>query len=197
MACHYYLYTTEDGTVCCSRKTCQVCGPRTSPRLDLPLPPPITNPYNFNDLLRQGWYWGPMSREKATDTLRGQPNGTFLVRDCSDLFHVFAISFTTTGGQVVHTLIKYRHGKWSFYKNMKKSQSSVVQLVQQSVKEMQSLSWDHGIQRLTRPLSRFDQVKSLQHICRFVIRLHTRLDLIPSLPLPTNLQKYLRENMMV
>lgn len=98
---------------------------------------------------------------------------------------------------MVHTLIKHRHGKWSFYKNMKKSQPSIVLLVQQSVKEMQSLSWDHSRQRLTRPLSRYDKVWSLQQICRFVIRLNTRLDLIQSLPLPTNMRNYLQENMMV
>ena len=196
MASNYFLYTEVNGTICCSRKVCRVCGTNALRMLQFIPPPLISNPYNFNELFHQGWYWGPLSRERATNMLKGEPNGTFLVRDCSDRFHLFAISFVTSGGQVVHTLIKHRNGKWSFYKNMKKSQPSVVQLVQQSMKEMQSLLWDHGVQCLTRPLTRFDRVQSLQHICRFAIRLHTRLDLIPSLPLPANMRNYLQGSIL-
>jgi hypothetical protein len=195
MASNYFLYNDVDGTVCCSRKNCRVCNTNTLRRTLQFSPLPLSNPYNFNDLLHQGWYWGPLSRERATNMLKQEANGTFLVRDSSDHFHLYAISFVSRG-QVIHTLIKHRNGKWSFYKNMKRCQPSVVQLVQQSMKEMQSLLWDQGAQCLTRPLTRFDRVQSLQHICRFVIRLHTRLDLIPSLPLPANMRSYLQGSVL-
>lgn len=37
------------------------------------------------------------------------------------------------------------------------------------------------------------QVRSLQYLCRFVIRQYTRVDHIQSLPLPTRIKGYLEE----
>ena len=47
--------------------------------------------------------------------------------------------------------------------------------------------------RLTNPVSRFMQVRSLQYLCRFVIRQYTRIDLIQKLPLPNKMKDYLQE----
>ncbi|KAK8748557.1 hypothetical protein OTU49_015855 [Cherax quadricarinatus] len=47
--------------------------------------------------------------------------------------------------------------------------------------------------RLTKPVSRFTQVRSLQYLCRFVIRQYTRVDHIQALPLPTRIKGYLEE----
>ncbi|XP_047356687.1 uncharacterized protein LOC124951820 isoform X2 [Vespa velutina] len=47
--------------------------------------------------------------------------------------------------------------------------------------------------RLTKPVSRFTQVKSLQYLCRFVIRQNTRLDNIHKLPLPKSMKGYIEE----
>lgn len=45
--------------------------------------------------------------------------------------------------------------------------------------------------QLLHPVSRFKQVQSLQHICRFIILKMVRRDLIATLPLPRRLIDYL------
>ncbi|CAN8014179.1 unnamed protein product, partial [Ixodes persulcatus] len=45
--------------------------------------------------------------------------------------------------------------------------------------------------QLLHPVSRFKQVQSLQHLCRFSILKSIRRDLIDSLPLPARLRAYL------
>lgn len=45
--------------------------------------------------------------------------------------------------------------------------------------------------QLLHPVSRFKQVQSLQHTCRFIILKMVRRDLIPTLPLPRRLIDYL------
>lgn len=42
-------------------------------------------------------------------------------------------------------------------------------------------------------MSCFLQVRSLQYLCRFVIRQYTRIDLIQKLPLPNKMKDYLQE----
>ncbi|GAB6023763.1 suppressor of cytokine signaling 7 [Chamberlinius hualienensis] len=56
--------------------------------------------------------------------------------------------------------------------------------------DVQTLS--HPI-RILSPISRFTQVRSLQFICRFSIRLNTRIDLLGELPLPKRIIQYLEE----
>lgn len=46
--------------------------------------------------------------------------------------------------------------------------------------------------RLTNPISKFDEVPSLQHICRYVIR--RRLDINKLHCLPMQLQEYVKQN---
>lgn len=48
--------------------------------------------------------------------------------------------------------------------------------------------------RLTKPVSRFTQVRSLQYLCRFVIRQNTRFDNIHKLPLPKTIRGYIEES---
>ncbi|EMP33801.1 Suppressor of cytokine signaling 7 [Chelonia mydas] len=47
--------------------------------------------------------------------------------------------------------------------------------------------------QLLYPVSRFSNVKSLQHLCRFRIRQLVRIDHIPELPLPKPLISYIRK----
>lgn len=47
--------------------------------------------------------------------------------------------------------------------------------------------------RLTKPISRFTQVRSLQYLCRFVIRQYISINNIQKLPLPVSLQVYLQQ----
>lgn len=45
--------------------------------------------------------------------------------------------------------------------------------------------------QLLHPVSRFKQIQSLQHMCRFVLLKCVRRDLIGQLPLPPKLKSYL------
>jgi len=161
-----------------------------------------------NELLRlsrYGWYWGPVSREEAEEKLAGQPEGAFLVRDSTDDRYLFSLSFRSSG-RTLHTRVEYCNGEFSFYAQPRSdSYRSMAELIEQCVAESQSgiYCYSRGTSgvgsqsypvKLTRPVSRFAQVRTLQYLCRFVIRQHTRVDHIQSLPLPISVKGWLKEN---
>lgn len=157
-------------------------------------------------LSRYGWYWGPVSREEAEEKLADQPEGAFLVRDSTDDRYLFSLSFRSSG-RTLHTRVEYCNGEFSFYAQPRSdSYHSMAELIERCVIESQSGIYCYsrgaatgvGSQsypvKLTRPVSRFSQVRSLQYLCRFVIRQHTRVDHIQSLPLPVSVKGWLKEN---
>jgi len=161
-----------------------------------------------NELLRlsrYGWYWGPVTREEAEEKLAGQPEGAFLVRDSTDDRYLFSLSFRSSG-RTLHTRVEYCNGEFSFYAQPRSdSYRSMAELIEQCVAESQSGIYCYsrgtstvGAQsypvKLTRPVSRFAQVRTLQYLCRFVIRQHTRVDHIQNLPLPVSVKGWLKEN---
>jgi len=161
-----------------------------------------------NELLRlsrYGWYWGPVSREEAEEKLAEQPEGAFLVRDSTDDRYLFSLSFRSSG-RTLHTRVEYCNGEFSFYAQPRSdSYRSMAELIEQCVAESQSgiYCYSRGTSgagsqsypvKLTRPVSRFAQVRSLQYLCRFVIRQHTRVDHIQNLPLPVSVKGWLKEN---
>jgi len=161
-----------------------------------------------NELLRlsrYGWYWGPVSREEAEEKLAGQPEGAFLVRDSTDDRYLFSLSFRSSG-RTLHTRVEYCNGEFSFYAQPRSdSYRSMAELIEQCVAESQSgiYCYSRGTSgmssqsypvKLTRPVSRFAQVRTLQYLCRFVIRQHTRVDHIQNLPLPVSVKGWLKEN---
>lgn len=48
--------------------------------------------------------------------------------------------------------------------------------------------------QLLHPVSRFRNMHSLQHLCRFEILKHTRKDLIDYLPIPPRMKEYLKQS---
>jgi len=154
-------------------------------------------------LPKYGWYWGPITRAEAEERLAGQQDGAFLLRDSSDDRYLLSLSFRSDG-RTLHTRIEHCNGLFSFYAQPEsEGYSSIVDLIERSMSDSQSGVFCYSRARtpgspsfpvrLARPVSRFTQVRSLQYLCRFVIRQHTRVDYIQKLPLPTSIKGWLEE----
>ncbi|XP_076150430.1 suppressor of cytokine signaling 6b [Alosa pseudoharengus] len=154
-------------------------------------------------LAKQGWYWGPITRWEAEEKLTNLIDGSFLVRDSSDDRYLLSLSFRSQG-KTLHTRIEHSNGSFSFYEQPDvEGHTSIVDLIEHSIKDSESGAFCYSRSRLpgsatypvrlTNPVSRFMQVRSLQYLCRFVIRQYTRIDLIQKLPLPNKMKDYLQE----
>lgn len=160
----------------------------------------------LRNLAQHGWYWGPMTRVEAEERLTGSNDGTFLVRDSSDERYLLSLSFRSQG-KTLHTRIEFCNGHFSFYSfpdSENEGYSSVAELIQCSMQYSSvgvfcfSRARTTGSPavpvRLLKPLSRFTQLRSLQHYCRFVIRQAIRFDSIRRLPLPRHVHTFLEQS---
>ncbi|XP_076304574.1 uncharacterized protein LOC143222236 isoform X1 [Tachypleus tridentatus] len=147
-----------------------------------------------------GWYWGPISGETAEKLLASEPDGSFVVRDSSDEHYIFSLTFKLNG-LVRHVRIEQDHGNFSFGCLQKFRSNTIVDFIENAVEHSRSGRYLFFLHRrpvlgpmrvqLLHPVSRFKQVQSLQHLCRFVILKRVRRDLIDKLPLPRRLRDYL------
>ncbi|XP_065833432.1 suppressor of cytokine signaling 4-like [Oscarella lobularis] len=157
----------------------------------------VHDPLGYMELVKRGWYWGPITRREAEKLLAHKPPNTFLVRDTSDYCHLYAISVVTSGGCTRHMLIEHKGwDQWSLYKeDAQAGKRSVVELIESYMSEARqgnsTIRSCEGTIFLLTPLSRFTRLRSLQDQCRFVIRMYTRFDLVKELPLPAKIKQYL------
>lgn len=158
----------------------------------------------LNRLSRYGWYWGPVSREEAEEKLADQPEGAFLIRDSTDERYLFSLSFRSFN-RTLHTRIEYCNGNFSFYHlPQTEGYQSLVDLIENAIHDSlngifyysrSNSAGSHSYAvKLTKPVSRFTHVRSLQYLCRFIIRQHTRVDHIQNLPLPVSVKGWLTES---
>ncbi|XP_015184879.1 PREDICTED: uncharacterized protein LOC107070848 [Polistes dominula] len=154
-------------------------------------------------LSKYGWYWGPISGNQADLKLMSEPDGAFLVRDSSDDRYLLTLSFKSSG-KLLHARMEHSRGLFSLCnRGESKSFTSIAALIDYSMNFSESAVICYSRPkypgcpsfpvRLTKPVSRFTQVKSLQYLCRFVIRQNTRLDNIHKLPLPKSMRGYIEE----
>ncbi|XP_030628556.1 suppressor of cytokine signaling 7 [Chanos chanos] len=192
----------------------------TSSQMDTPAPsrvapPPIVCPLrgpdassftaSLRELERCGWYWGPMNWEDAEMKLKGKPDGSFLVRDSSDPRYILSLSFRSQG-VTHHTRMEHYRGTFSLWCHPKFEDRchSVVEFIERAIMHSKNGKFLYFLRsrvpglpptpvQLLYPVSRFSNVKSLQHLCRFCIRQLVRIDHIQELPLPKPLISYLRK----
>uniref|UniRef100_A0A4W5RRM4 Suppressor of cytokine signaling 7 n=1 Tax=Hucho hucho TaxID=62062 RepID=A0A4W5RRM4_9TELE len=152
-----------------------------------------------------GWYWGPMNWEDAEMKLKGKPDGAFLVRDSSDPRYILSLSFRSQG-VTHHTRMEHYRGTFSLWCHPKFEDRchSVVEFIERAIMHSKNGKFLYFLRsrvpglpptpvQLLYPVSRFSNVKSLQHLCRFCIRQMVRIDHIQELPLPKPLIMYLRK----
>ncbi|XP_077427649.1 suppressor of cytokine signaling 7 isoform X2 [Vanacampus margaritifer] len=176
-------------------------------------PPPVlcalrrSEASNFTASLRElekcGWYWGPMNWEDAEMKLKGKADGSFLVRDSSDPRYILSLSFRSQG-VTHHTRMEHYRGTFSLWCHPKFEDRchSVVEFIERAIMHSKNGKFLYFLRsrvpglpptpvQLLYPVSRFSNVKSLQHLCRFCIRQIVRIDHIQQLPLPRSLVSYL------
>lgn len=145
------------------------------------------------------WYWGPLTREEAEKRLQGTPDGTFLIRDSSSTSYLFTISFRSVG-RTLHSRIERIRGMYSLF--YQEGYPSIEELIKKAMEisengiycfSKSNSSTPNFPVRLTRPMSRYVNVRSLKFLCRFVIRQCTNFNDIPKLPLPATVKNYLQE----
>ncbi|KAJ8254250.1 hypothetical protein COCON_G00208620 [Conger conger] len=178
-------------------------------------PPPLLCPLtcpdassfatSLRELEKCGWYWGPMNWEDAEMKLKGKPDGSFLVRDSSDPRYILSLSFRSQN-ITHHTRMEHYRGTFSLWCHPRFEDRchSVVEFIERAIMHSKNGKFLYFLRsrvpglpptpvQLLYPVSRFSNIKSLQHLCRFRIRQLVRIDHIQELPLPKSLIDYLRK----
>uniref|UniRef100_A0A8D0LCA1 Suppressor of cytokine signaling 7 n=1 Tax=Sphenodon punctatus TaxID=8508 RepID=A0A8D0LCA1_SPHPU len=185
----------------------EVVHSQPSQHLQCPLYRPDSSSFaaSLRELEKCGWYWGPMNWEDAEMKLKGKPDGSFLVRDSSDPRYILSLSFRSQG-ITHHTRMEHYRGTFSLWCHPKFEDrcQSVVEFIKRAIMHSKNGKFLYFLRsrvpglpptpvQLLYPVSRFSNVKSLQHLCRFRIRQLVRIDHIPELPLPKPLISYIRK----
>ncbi|KFV39194.1 Cytokine-inducible SH2-containing protein, partial [Tyto alba] len=169
----------------------------------------------FSYLRESGWYWGSITASEAKQHLQKMPEGTFLVRDSTHPSYLFTLSVKTNRGPT-NVRIEYTDSKFRLDSNYLSKPRilafpDVVSLIQHYVmsctmeskneapyppppplppmqKEMAAAAVHL---KLIRPLSRKENIPSLQHLCR--LRINKSTADVDQLPLPRRMGDYLKQ----
>lgn len=103
-------------------------------------------------------------------------------------------------------MVNFIPGKFSFWSQPDSlGKSTIKEFIEQCVRNSRNGQFLYFIRpsgpgappmpvHLLHPVSRFRQMQSLQHMCRFQILQIVRRDHIDRLPIPTSIKDYLRES---
>lgn len=103
-------------------------------------------------------------------------------------------------------MVNFFPGKFSFWSQPDSlGKSTIKEFIEQCVRNSRNGQFLYFIRpsgpgappmpvHLLHPVSRFRQMQSLQHMCRFQILQIVRRDHIDQLPIPTRIKDYLRES---
>ena len=117
------------------------------------------------------------------------------------------VTFIITGDCVVYMAwCVCVSGMFSFYSQPKShGAATIVEFIEKAMEHSRSGKFLYFLRprapglppapvQLLYPVSRFRNMHSLQHLCRFQILKHTRKDLIDRLPIPPRLKEYLKQS---
>lgn len=161
-------------------------------------------------LENSGFYYGKLSWQEAAKLLKSTPVGTFLVRDSSDPAYLFALSVQTECGPT-SIRIHYANGLFELdaedlIQGDMPRFNCAVKLIDHYVRvnngdESTTTScrhvWLDGSGRrdrvivIKKPL--YNQVRSLQHLCRISVNKNKQLQRIQGQVLPKTLHTYVTE----
>lgn len=157
-----------------------------------------------------GWYYGNITVQEAELLLHEQPNGAFLIRDTNDSpkhSELYTITFKTNN-RCGSIRVDYAKGYFTLSLQdpglplFRTMMDLVGYCYTRSVthhKPVCVLTGHHSSRDvflfLTKPVSRFNLVHSLQHCCRAAVHSYLTLDKISQLDLPRHLiDGYLQKN---
>lgn len=124
-----------------------------------------------------------MTSEAAEKILSNEPDGSFIVRDSSDLNYIFSLT-VKLNGCIRHVRIEQEQGTFSFgscAQQIKCSYKSrtIKEFIENAVEHSRSGRYlfflhrrpEHGPMRvqLLNPVSRFKHIQSLQHMSRYAL----------------------------
>ncbi|KAI1723657.1 SOCS box domain-containing protein [Ditylenchus destructor] len=156
-------------------------------------------------LRKEQWYWGTITSMHACRLLRGNPPGTFLIRDSQSENFIFSISYVAHDGKVYHSRLSRFQGHFCLGgPNALIKSSSLIDFVEKTMDtsrderhQLRILMHPSNMETIETiemkyPLRRNQFMPSLKHLCRITIR-HSIRDItqIQQLPVPGKLKKYL------
>ncbi|XP_067830702.1 suppressor of cytokine signaling 1-like [Heptranchias perlo] len=142
-------------------------------------------------LNESGFYWGPLSVERAHAMLTTEPVGTFLVRDSTQADQLFSLSIRAEKEPVSMRIMFKKEHFWFNNAHF----DCVVKLLEYCMDSTakKPFLFEGGVSVVFSKPLRMNPVPKLQELCRKNIICHFGTDGIRNLPLVPTLRKYVEE----
>ncbi|CAK9292366.1 unnamed protein product [Gordionus sp. m RMFG-2023] len=198
--CHSQIFKNKD----CEKNKSYDTNYQASMQVDTSIKNSNKKLHSLKFLDEFGWYWGPLTWIEAEKQLKNSSEGSFLIRDSTDDYHLFTLSFKTNG-KIFHFRLQNLYNYMDLIKNVKNSIWECLLLGNDD----NNLFYKHSIKDLPtdicnnppiplalyleKPLNRFNKAYSLKYVCRYKILSMINRDQLHELNIPDRLQAYLRD----